>query len=208
MEFGSPSYMRKVIKSKLTNYIRANNREKVDRLLSNSANLELLRNERYFNPFVVAIKENKLQMFDIMLQHGLEFDRIELIRDRSKSSLRKRHGKRKLDKLDSSSSDEKGSDLTVDNTEVKPMKNGFYSNTLVEAIKRVNLEAVERLLRLNVNVNSTNYRQIPLQIAYNVYAAKRDKYFAEGRLDEDFSHYEVIYNILIIRDHLKRLIDY
>ena len=155
MEFGSSSYMRRVLKNKLTNYIRANNREKVDRLLSNSANLELLRNERYFNPFVVAIKENRLQMFDIMLQHGLEFDRIELIRDRSKSSLRKRHGKRKLDKLDSLSSDEKGSDLTVDNTEAKPMKNGFYSNTLVEAIKRVNLEAVERLLRLNVNVNST-----------------------------------------------------
>lgn len=46
---------------------------------------------------------------------------------------------------------------------------------LIEAIKCLNVEAVDLLIKLNVNVNSSNYKYVPLQIAYNCYSAEMEK---------------------------------
>lgn len=203
MELESANYMRKAVKSRLANYIRSNNREKLSHLLANEANMELLRNERYFNPFVIAIREDRLQMFDVLLASGLELDGV--VRRASRNGRRKkrkrRHAKRqrsapnKPKKTTSSDSDmiiSESDAMSLERVPVSP-SGGSYSNTLIEAIKCVNLAAVERLIRLTVNVNSTNYRQIPLQIAYNVYSDRRDRYLT-GSVD-DFDQYEVTWHL-------------
>jgi hypothetical protein len=51
-----------------------------------------------------------------------------------------------------------------------------YSFPLIEAIKCLNLDAVVLLISsLNIDVNSTNYKYVPLQVAYNIYTNERDK---------------------------------
>lgn len=51
-----------------------------------------------------------------------------------------------------------------------------YSFPLIEAIKCLNLDAVNLLiLDLNIDVNTNNYKYVPLQIAYNLLSCERDK---------------------------------
>lgn len=198
-EFGGANYHRKVVKTKLANYIRANNKEKLETLLANDSNLKLIKNERYFNPFVIAIRANNLGVFDFLLEKGLALDEEEettasqqeqqqsgIKRNSSKKTRRKRNGKKR--KLDSNSS-QSSTSSTSSYSESDEIGSRTYSNTLIEAIKCVNLEAVDLLIRLKVNVNSTNYKYIPLQIAYNVYSNERDRYLSGNC--EDLNKFEV-----------------
>ncbi len=51
-----------------------------------------------------------------------------------------------------------------------------YSFPLIEAIKCLNLDAVNLLiLDLKIDVNTSNYKYVPLQIAYNILSCERDK---------------------------------
>lgn len=158
------SYARKIVKNNLANYIKSNNRQKLENLLASEVNREIIRNERYFNPFVLAIKSNQLDLFDVFLANGLK-----LLEENTKKNTN--HSD-----MDSDMEISRDGDSNESRSQCSTMCTGTSSTILIEAIKCVSLEAVERLIERNVNVNSTNYRQIPLQIAYNVYATRRDKY--------------------------------
>lgn len=181
------NYARKIVKNKLTNYIKSNNRQNLETLLASEVNREIIRNERYFNPFVLAIKSNQLDLFDVFLANGLRLEentKKKMISHESRDSQLIHDSDMEISDDESKESRSRCSTMT-----------GTSSTILIEAIKCVNLEAVERLIELNVNVNSTNYRQIPLQIAYNVYATRRDKYIMndvdDNNENEEFDDFQV-----------------
>ena len=58
-----------------------------------------------------------------------------------------------------------------------------HCRALIEAIKCSNESAIDLLIRLNINVNSSNYKFVPLQIAYNIYSCEKEKSLLEANFD-------------------------
>lgn len=170
------NFNRKLVKKEFTLFIQENNLLKLDQLLSDKSKLELLRNEKYLNPFVIAIRSKHLNLFNYLLEKG--FVLIQGYKTKS-NNQEKRVKKRFLnDSEDFSSSSESDGE-----------KCSNYPNPLVEAVKCQNLEAINLLLSLKFDVNSTNYKYIPLQIAYNMHSIERDKFLLNQ--DFDFDSYQV-----------------
>ena len=113
-------------------YLKLNDLAKIYEMLDDKATLSTLKQEKTFEPFVLAIKSNNLDLFDLLLAKGFPLSGTDGIK---------------------------------------------FSKELVEAVKLSSYEAVSLLVNLNVNVNSTNYKQIPLQIAYNQYSFGRQASF-------------------------------
>lgn len=169
---------RKLVKLKMIRFIKQNQRVKLESLLADDVNLNLIKNEKYFNPFVLAIRQNNLNLIEFMMEKGLKLNREEANNAESVDFGPKKR------KYDSGSDDSDSVGKSSTNNQQT------YPNVLVEAIKCCNYEAVNLLISLNVNVDSSNYRMIPLQIAYNMYTTERDKYLMERSVFET-NKYEV-----------------
>ncbi len=61
-----------------------------------------------------------------------------------------------------------------------------YCPAFIEAIKCSNEQALDVFLKLGVSVNSSDYkRQLPLQVAYNVYSLQKENSLYEADYDTD-----------------------
>ena len=212
---------RKRLKTEFKKLIEDNNIDKLEYLLSNDFNLKLLKREKYLDPYVVAIKSNNLGIFDYLSKKGFK---IKGILARNKLSYSSK--KRKLDELnpierplkksssidlnrynsDSSAESEcnepqssSSSSLLDDDQNAKSsLPNYSYSNALIEAIKCLNYDATKLLINLNVNVNSSNYKYVPLQIAYNIYSKERDKFLLNQKYDQYRLEVSIFYYYIFV----------
>lgn len=148
----SKNMQRKELGKQLTNYIQLNDLEKIDQLLSIESNFKILKENRYICPFTIAIRTNNLHLFDYFIKKGFKL-----------------RGRVKSNKISSSSDCENKQPLN------QP-QHSTYSKALIEAIKFSNVDAVDLLIKLDINVNSNNYKYVPLQIAYNIYSLERDRH--------------------------------
>jgi hypothetical protein len=143
------------LKSLIKLSIESNDLTKLEILLTAETNLQQLQNYKYFDVYVYAIKSNHLNLIKYFNSKGFPINC---------SFNNTNNNKRKF-------SDDKKDDI-LETTE--------YSNALIEAIKCLNIEAVNLLIELNVNLNSTDYKHVPLQIAYNLYQkCKSNEEFAK-----------------------------
>jgi len=71
-----------------------------------------------------------------------------------------------------------------------------YCPALIEAIKCSDEQALDVILALGVNVNSSDYRrQLPLQVAYNVYSLQRENSLYEADYDKSILDVSVFFNL-------------
>lgn len=49
-----------------------------------------------------------------------------------------------------------------------------YCRSLIEAIKCSNEAAIDILIELNISMNSSNYKFVPIQVAYNIYSLEKE----------------------------------
>ena len=122
--------------------IDSNDLKVLETILNNEENLEQLQNYKYFDVYVYAIKSNQLHLIKYFYSKGFAIN--------CQFSSNKRKYKENAD-------DKEDCEVTG------------YSNALIEAIKCWNIDAVKILIEFNVNFNSTDYKHVPLQIAYNLY---------------------------------------
>ena len=146
------------LKSRIKNLIEKNDVQGIEDILSNDEYLQTLKQLIFFDPFVLSIKFNRIDLIKFFHAKGFQIN----ICFKTNSSENKSRKKRKL------------------NEETKVLHKKYeisfaYSNCLIEAIKCQNIAAINTLIDLNVNVNSTDYKQIPIQIAYNFYRTSRKK---------------------------------
>lgn len=143
---------RKQIKALFKNYIENNDIKKLDDLLDNKCNIKILKKEKFLDPFAIAIRSNNLDIFKYLNEKGFKLKGSNLMGD-SNQQLQQQQQHQQTSKAHS-----------------------YYSYPLIEAIKCLNLDAVNLLIfDLNIDVNSSNYKYVPLQIAYNIYSSERDK---------------------------------
>lgn len=122
----------KALERLVTLHINENNVPELENLLSIETNVQLLIQNRFFDPFVIAIKANQL--------HFLQFF------NKTTFSLKTNDGEH------------------------------TYCRALIEAIKHSNEEAIDQLVnKFSIDVNSSNYKYVPLQIAYNIYSCEKEK---------------------------------
>jgi hypothetical protein len=188
---------RKLIKSQFKILIETRNWAELDSLLADAANLTLLKSERHFDPFVIAIKCGNIEMIDYLIEKGFKLNSgcaNNTLISENKSDLISGLNKRKIDEIN----EEENYDSTVipneDNLNVELNRaetGGCYSNPLIEAIKACNYECVRKLIDLNVSLNSNNYKHVPLQIAYNIYSQERDKFFLAQNANSTTLKFEV-----------------
>lgn len=146
MEQKSKNSQRKQLGKQLTNLIETNDIKKIDELLSVETNIKILRENRFICPYIISIKTNNLHLFDYFNTKG--FKLRGKVRKQSQS----------------------------DNENQKPLTTSqSYSKALIEAVKCSNIDAVDLLIKLDINVNSSNYKYVPLQIAYNIYSIEKEK---------------------------------
>jgi hypothetical protein len=62
---------RKRLGKKLKNFIERNDIERLDELLSVDKNYDVLKENRFFCPFTIAIKANHLHLFEYFQRKGL-----------------------------------------------------------------------------------------------------------------------------------------
>jgi hypothetical protein len=176
---------RKLIKARFKILIETRNRTELDALLANETTVALLRSERHFDPFVIAIKSGQIDLIAYLIEKGFKLNCNE-----AKTDLAPSLKKRKLE--DISAETETEEDMESDHTVTLSDQAGYsnaelsrnsenaggacYSNPLIEAIKCGNYECVKMLIDLNVSLNSNNYKHVPLQIAYNLYSQERDRF--------------------------------
>jgi hypothetical protein len=137
------------LKNKAKELIEADDEIGLDVLLRDQDNRSDLKSHAYFNPYVYAIKADHCHLIGYLHCRGFDLQRA--------NTTSNKRQKRNTDDED-------------DRAE-QPMRP--YPNSLVEAIKCENASAVRILVELKVNVNSFDYKQIPLQIAYNLYQKRR-----------------------------------
>lgn len=151
----SKNMQRKELGKLLTNYIQLNDLNKIEELLSAESNFKILKENRFICPFTIAVRTNNLHLFDYFNKKGFK------LRGRLKQKTQ----------LTSPSSDCENKQPFSSN-----QQHCTYSRALIEAIKCSNTEAVDLLIDLDINVNSNNYKYVPLQIAYNIYSVERDRH--------------------------------
>ena len=150
----------KHLKQRIKKAIEINDLDLLNRLFLSDSLKRMVNGDLNFNPFIIAIKANNLRIFDYLETSGILLDGI-------KSD--KNNTNKKFKKNDLHHSNESGFSLC------KQIPKHGYSKTLIEAIKCINYKAVELLLNLNVYTNSSNYKNVPLQISYDIYSKERDK---------------------------------
>ena len=182
---------RKNLKNLFKKAIEENDLDKLDQILANECNARMLKKEKYLDPYIIAIKSNNLNIFGYLSRKGFTLEGSTLGSD---CAIKANNKKCKYETANVSDSVEKsvvslsssseGSDdddenfsskhSIVSNCKIDSISS-TYSNALIEAIKCLNYEAIELLISLNVNTNSSNYKNVPLQIAYNLYSSEKDK---------------------------------
>lgn len=154
----------KLLENLFASYISENKLIELESLLSSDQNLAILKQNRFLDPYVIAIKANHLHLIKFFLQYAFPLQSIDT----------KVH-----DCTDACKSVNCGS-LS-------------YCRALTTAIKLSNEAALDILIELKVNVNSSNYRHVPLQIAYNIYSAEKEYSLLNANFDQ--SRLEVIFSI-------------
>lgn len=129
------------IKNEIKTWIELNDIDKLDEILSNKKTLNELKNHKYFDVYVCAIKLKKLNLIKYFHRKGFELNCVYKLNKRKHT----------------------------DDESDTPETYVTYSNALIEAIKWLDLKAINLLIELNASLNSTDYRHVPLQIAYNLY---------------------------------------
>jgi len=152
---------RKFIKLQFKTFIETNDISKLNELLDERSNFLLLLREKYLDPYVIAVRSNNLDIFDYLSRKGFK------LADKNESELLI-NKKRKLSEEDDEYDQE---------TQLNLSKLCESNASLIEAIKCGNMEAVRKLIILGVNLNSFDYKSVPLQTAYNVYSNEREKFF-------------------------------
>jgi hypothetical protein len=156
------------LKNQIKYFIEQNDIKSLENLLKNESNLLDIKQHKYFDPIVVAIKQNHVHLIDYFHSKGFQINAN--IKSHAKLVIPKSHKKRKLD------SEENAAHKLASKSEIS----FSYSSCLIEAIRCLNVAAIKNLIELNVNLNSSDYKHIPLQIAYNIYrSAKKDSKIVE-----------------------------
>jgi hypothetical protein len=65
---------RKQIKANFKNFIESNNQESLDALLADEFNSNLLKNERFFDPFTIAIRSNRINLIEYLINKGFRLN--------------------------------------------------------------------------------------------------------------------------------------
>jgi hypothetical protein len=147
----SKSMHRKQLSRELTYYIQKNDLEKLDKLLAIENNLKNLKENRFIDPFIIAIQSNNLHLFDYFDKKGFKLrGRINKHNNRTSSD--------------------------TENRQPNASNSITCCKPLIEAIKCLNIEAVDLLIKLGVNINSNNYKYVPIQISYNIYSVEKEKF--------------------------------
>ncbi len=128
------------MKNKFKNLIESNNEVGLHDLLQRG-DLSPFIDHKYFNPYTHAIKANHLNLISYLHRQGFHLQR------------------------DTSTAPHKKQKINADTNKSVP---NLYPDTLIEAIKYENSNAVRLLIELKVCLNPPNYKNIPLQIAYNL----------------------------------------
>ena len=129
---GSKINEQKLLERLVTLHISQNNTTELENLFSIENNVEILLQNRFFDPFVIAIKANQLHFLQYL--------------NKTSFHLKTNDGEH------------------------------TYCRALIEAIKCSNEEAIDQLINnYNIDVNSSNYKHVPLQIAYNIYSCEKEK---------------------------------
>ena len=162
----------KKLKCLIQKAIEENDLAILDQLLINETNKRILLQEKHFDPFVIAIKANNLALFEYLYHKGFVLEGSSM-GSKSISSFNCKKFKSE-EKIKDSPTVDSINNNNYNNYEKNA--NRSYSNALIEAIKCLNLKAIELLIRLNIDVNSSNYKNVPLQISYNIYSNEREKY--------------------------------
>jgi hypothetical protein len=147
---------KKSLEKRFTSHIEHNDLLQLDELLSVDSNINLLKESRFMDPFGIAIKANNLNLIEYLNDKGFKLQ--------SKSESPENHG------------------IKDEMIETKSLGLS-HCRALIEAIKCSNESAVDILIRLNINVNSSNYKFVPLQIAYNIYSCEKEKSLLEANFD-------------------------
>ena len=150
---------KKSLEKQFTSHIEHNDLLQLDELLSIDTNINLLKECRFMDPFGIAIKANNLNLIEYLNAKGFRLQA----------------------KLQSPQAPDE-SCLPKETIETKSLGLS-HCRALIEAIKCSNESAIDILIRLNINVNSSNYKFVPLQIAYNIYSCEKEKSLLEANFN-------------------------
>jgi hypothetical protein len=173
----SRNQQRKFVKLQFKTFIETNNILKLNELLDERSNFLLLIREKYLDPYVIAIRSNNLEIFDYLSRKGFK------LADKNENELSV-NKKRKLSDEDDEYDQETQQD-TQQETQLGLSKLCQSNASLIEAIKCGNIEAVKKLITLDINLNSFDYKSVPLQVAYNVYSNEREKFFYKHNFNQN-----------------------
>ena len=173
----SRNQQRKLVKLQFKTFIETNNILKLNELLDERSNFLLLIREKYLDPYVIAIRSNNLEIFDYLSRKGFK------LADKNENELSVIK-KRKLSDEDDEYEQETQQD-TQQETQLGLSKLCQSNASLIEAIKCGNIEAVKKLITLDINLNSFDYKSVPLQVAYNVYSNEREKFFYKHNFNQN-----------------------
>lgn len=163
---------RKFVKLQFKNFIETNDISKLNELLDERSNFLLLIREKYLDPYVIAVRSNNLEIFDYLNRKGFK------LADKNESELLISK-KRKLSDEDNEYEQERQQEPQLSLSKL------CQSNaSLIEAIKCGNIEALRKLITLDINLNSFDCKSVPLQTAYNVYSNEKGKFFYK----QNFNH--------------------
>ena len=145
----------KVLENLFTGFIYENKVLELEELLAIDQNVAILKQNRFLDPFVIAIKANNLHLIKFFLQYDFPLQTIVT----------------KVLSCD-------------DDCKLACCSSHSYCRGLTTAIRQSNEEALDICIQLNVNVNSNDYKNVPLQIAYNVYSAEREYSLVNSSYDK------------------------
>jgi hypothetical protein len=169
----SRNQQRKLVKLQFKTFIQNNDISKLNELLDERSNFLLLIREKYLDPYVIAVRSNNLEIFEYLSMKG-----FKLADNNESEPLTNK--KRKLSDEDDGYEEEMQQEKRQISTKL------CQSNaSLIESIKCGNIEALTKLINLNINLNCFDYKSVPLQTAYNVYSNEREKFFYKQNFNQN-----------------------
>ncbi len=163
-------------------YVTENDLDKLEDLLSIKKNLNLLKKSKFFDPFVIAVKADNLDLIEYFSNKGfcLKTNHVCL-------PAATKLSENKFADEQTSNEDDSDETSNYQSVQLNKLNKIFASNhcrALIEAIKCSNENAVDLLINLNINVNSVDYKLVPLQIAYTIYSCEKEKSLLNSNYDK------------------------